>query len=463
MLASISNLIGGSSGVNSAQLVADLVAANRGPRDQQIAKRSSLNQTRISALASTSAALSTFSTALTELLNGRGFAGELTSSRTDLAKVSFISGKLPEGLPATVDVRQLASAQRNVSATVADSTTAVGEGTLTLNTAGGSFDIIIDSSNNSLAGLRDAINASASGVTAAILTDKNGSRLVIEGQEGVDNSFTLTGTGGGAALDNYAYPPAGGTGLASVATAADSIVRIDGVELVNNTNNLENAISGVRLNLLKAEPGSIFTISGDQPTTTIKSLVTEFVDAYNQLREGLNAATKAGGVGESGGPLAGNRGVRDMVKALGRMTSTILSSDGPYRTLADIGVKTNNDGLLVIDQVRLDAALEADPLAVSRMLEPATPSAANPGLAGTMESIRESLQNENGSLTIAKKRLDAIAADIAKARADVEKDSEFYQAQLEKTFTAMDRQLAILRSTQSYLDQQIAVWTNSDS
>jgi len=463
MLAGISNLIGGQSGVNSAQLINDLIAASRGPRDQQINQRNNLNQARISALASASSALNTFATALNELLNGRGFAGELVSSRPDLASVSFITGKLPESLPATVDVRQLASAQRLVSGVVANADTLVGEGTLTLDNANGSFDIVIDATNNSLAGLRDAINASASGVTATILTDKNGARLVFEGQEGADNGFTLTGSGGGSALDAYAFPQAGGTGLNSVATAADSIVRIDGIELTNATNQLENAISGVRINLLAAEPDTIFTISGDQPTTTVKNLVSEFVDAYNQLRGGLNAATAAGSAGESGGPLAGNRGIRDMVQALARMTSTMLSSDGPYRTLADIGVKTNNDGTLTIDNARLDAALEADPLAVSRMLEPATPSAANPGLAGTMEAIRETLQSDTGSLTTAQKRLEAIAKDIAKAREKINTDTAFQRRQLETTFTAMDRQLAILRSTQSYLDQQIAVWNNSKS
>ncbi|MEZ5709261.1 MAG: flagellar filament capping protein FliD [Blastomonas sp.] len=463
MLEGISNLIGGQLGVNSGQLIEDLVAATRAPRDQQLAQKTQLNQTRISALAAASSALNTFATALNELLDGRGFAGELVSSRSDLASVSFISGKLPEGLPASIEVKQLASAQRLVSGVYASSTTAVGEGTLTLDSAAGSFNIVIDSSNNSLAGLRDAINATASGVTAAILTDKNGSRLVFEGQEGLDNSFTITGSGGSAALDAFAWPQAGGAGMTGIATAQDSIIELDGIELTNSSNNLENVISGVRINLLAQAPGTVFTISGDQPTTTVKTLVEEFVDAYNDLREGLNAAIKPGSLTESGGPLAGNSGIRDMIRALGSMTSTILSSDGPYRTLADIGVKTNNDGTLAIDSTRLDAVLAADPLAVSRMLEPAISSPANPGLAGTMEAIRESLQSESGSLTAAKKRLDDIAEDLTEAREKIDSDIEKYRVQLERSFANMDRQLSILRSTQSYLEQQISIWNNSDN
>ena len=463
MVSSISNLVSNQTGVNSAQLVNDLVAATREAKQQPLISKQSLNQARISALANASSALNTFSTALSELLDGRKFAGELVSSRGDLASVAFLSGKLPEGLPATVEITQLASSQRVVSGVATGSDAAVGEGTLTLATGSTSVDIVIDSTNNTLAGLRDAINASASGVTATILTDKNGSRLVLEGAEGLDNSFTLTGSGGAAALDSYAYPPAGGNGMTQIAAPADSIVKIDGIELVNSSNQLDNVISGVRLNLLEAAPGTTFTISGDQPVTSISDLVSEFVTAYNDLKTALNAATAPGTDSTNSGPLAGNSAVRDMVKALGRMSSTVLRSEGPYNTLADIGVKTNRDGTLAIDSTRLNAVLEADPLAVSRMLDPPAPDDANPGLAGTLDAIKQSLQSETGSLTLAQKRLEDIGTSLAEALAKADDESERYRAQLETQFQAMDRQLSILKSTQSYLDQQIAVWSNSNN
>ncbi|WP_373489058.1 flagellar filament capping protein FliD [Blastomonas sp.] len=289
---SISNLVSGFTGVNSAQLVNDLVAATRAPKAQAVQQRQSLNQARISALASATGALDTFSTALTEILNGRQFSGALISTRGDLAAATFIPGQKPQGLPATLEVMQLASAKTVVSATYfSDANAAVGEGTLTLANGSGSFDIVIDASNNSLSGLRNAINASDSGVTASIITDNNGARLVLRGAEGVANDFTVSGAPGGA--------------LSQISAAADSIVRVNGIELTNSSNQIDTAVPGVRINLLAAAPGTNVVISGDQPTTTVKDLVNEFVKAYNDLRTALNDATAPGLDGASGGPLAG--------------------------------------------------------------------------------------------------------------------------------------------------------------
>ncbi|MEM1132558.1 MAG: flagellar filament capping protein FliD [Pseudomonadota bacterium] len=463
MLESLSGLIGGQTGVNSAQIVNDLVQVTREPREAQIRDRQDLNNARISALASASSSLNTFAEALDTLLDGRRFAGDLISSNGSVATADFVNGQTPQGLPVTVEVQQLASEQRTVSRTFTNADAAVGQGTLTLNSSLGSFDIVITEDNDSLAGLRDAINDADAGVTATILTDVNGARLVLAGSEGADQSFTLTAPAAPDTLSDFAYPPASGSGMSLVSSATNSRIIVDGVELNLSSNQVDNAITGVQLNLLAAAPGEAITISGDRPTSSVRDLVVEFVDAYNQLREGLNNATRPGTDGTDGGPLAGNSAVRDMVRQLSSMSSTLLAAEGPYRTLADIGVRTNNDGTLSIDDARLDAVLEADIDAVSRMLDPAEPNDTNPGLAGTLNAIRDSLQSEDGSLTLAQERYDAVAEDLRELLVDLDDDIDRYRAQLERTFANMDRQLAILRSTQSYLDQQISIWNDTDN
>lgn len=457
----ISNVISGFTGVNSAQLVNDLVTAQLQPKQSEVRNKQNLNQARISALASASSALETFSTALNEVLNGRQLSGNLVSTRGDLVAASFIPGQKPQGLPATVQVTQLASAQSMVSASSFASGAQVGEGSLTITTAAGSFNVTINSSNNSLTGLRDAINGTNSGVTASIVTDNSGSRLVMRGAEGSANSFTVTGSGGSAALDAFAFPPVGGAGMNSVSSAADSIVRVNGIQLTNSSNQIDTAVPGVRINLLAAAPGTNVVISGDQPTSSTKDIVNEFIKAYNDLRGALNSATAPGVDGTSGGPLAGERAARDMMRAMASLTTKQLTDTGDFRSLADIGVKTNRDGTLSLDSARFDRALAADPEGIGRMLEPATPTAGNPGLARAFEDVKKSLKDPNGSLVGAQNRLNKIATDLTKLMEKVEEDSAKYREQLEQTFAAMDRQLTVLRSTQSYIEQQVSVWTNS--
>lgn len=462
MFGDIANIIGAGSGINSSQVVDDLVRATQVPRETLLAQKENLNSARISAIASASSALDTFAQALTELLDGQGFAGDLVSSNPAIASVSFIDGVRPVGLPARMEVSQLASPQRLVSGASADSSVAVGEGTVTITTAEGAFDVVIDDTNNSLAGLASAINASESGITATVITDNSGARLVLEGQEGLDSSFSVSASGP-ATLQAFAYSDASPGSMTKVADAANSVITVDGIQMTNSSNDIDGAITGVRLNLLSAEVGTEVIISGDQPTTTVGNLVNEFVDAYNLLRVGLNDATAPGVEGASGGPLAGDVGVRDMVRSLSRLTSTSLTDSGPYRTLADIGVKTNTDGTLEVDQTRLSTVLDEDPDAVAKMLEPAVQDDLNPGIAGALQTIRDNLQSDNGSLVTSRERYDAVAESLVTQREKLNESIERYRTQLTRTFSDMDRQLAVINATQSYLTQQIAVWSNSNN
>jgi flagellar hook-associated protein 2 len=284
----ISNVITGFTGVNSAQLVNDLVTAQLEPKQSDVRERQNLNQARISALASASSALETFSKALSEVLNGRQLTGNLVSTRGDLVAASFIPGQKPQGLPATVQVSQLAAAQSMVSASsYASTSSAVGEGSLTITTSAGNFNVTIDSTNNSLGGLRDAINATNSGVTASIVTDNSGSRLVLRGKEGAANSFTVTGSGGSAALDAFAFPPAGGAGMTSVTTARDSIINVNGIELTNASNQIDTAVPGVRINLLAS------STSSSRPITTCAARSTRRPRRASTVRAAVRSPANA--------------------------------------------------------------------------------------------------------------------------------------------------------------------------
>lgn len=451
MFGNIANSLGIGSGLNTTQLVNDLLAATQGAKLGQLNEREQLNSSRISAMAATESALSTFAAAVKETLNGQGFVGELISSQENLATASVLEGGRPEGLPASVEVVQIAVAQREISDVFASASDPVGERTLTINNSGGSFDVVIDSANNSLTGMRDAINASNSGVTAIIVTDNAGARLVMEAQEGVDNAFTLTQSGASPAMN-----------LTNIDTAANSIINVDGIQLTNGSNTVTGAIPGVQISLLAAEPGTQFTINGDSEPLDVKGLVTEFVTAYNELRSSLNDATAPGLAGGNGGPLAGDRGAREVMRKLSQLTSTQLTDAGDFKTLADIGVRTENDGTLSVDDVRLDAAIALDSGAVKLMLEPAVATETQIGLSGALDAISTALNDDSGALAVAQDRLEAIRETIAESREKINEDGEKLREQLQTTFAGLERQLSLLRSTQSYVEQQFASFNDNN-
>ena len=190
--------------------------------------------------------------------------------------------------------------------------------------------------------------------------------------------------------------------------------------------------------------------------------MTEFVTAYNELRGSLNEATAPGFDGNSSGPLAGDRGAREIIRKLSQLTSTQLTDEGSFKTLAEIGVRTESDGTLSIDSTRLDAAIALDSGAIKLMLEPAVPTATKIGLSGALESITTVLSSDSGALTIAKQRLEAIRESYADAREKINQDGERLREQLQTTFAGLEKQLSILRSTQAYVEQQFASFNDNN-
>ncbi|CAH0349883.1 MULTISPECIES: flagellar filament capping protein FliD [unclassified Sphingobium] len=459
---SIANSLGIGSGIDSAQIVADLTAAARDPKAKAINNRISLNNARISGLASATSSLTTFSKALTDLLGGTGFSGQPASNDPTIAGVSLLPGGVPTGLPAQIEVQRLASAQTMESAMLASKTSEVGLGTLTLTKGGTNYTIDITAGNNTLEGLAAAVNATGSGVSASVVTDNRGARLVMKGPTGETNGFSITAGTADANLQRFATSGAPGAMVQKTA-ALDSIIYIDGIEMRNNTNTIDTAIPYVRIDLNKAAPGTKVTLASTEPANTMRDLVTEFVTAYNSLRSALNTATATATDPSQSGALNGDTGIREMQRQLSRLTSTTLTTSGPYRTLGDLGVATNRDGTLKLDMARLDAAIAADPTAVTQMLNPAVATDENPGIAGAVKKVSDTLLSDTGALKSATSKYDALKKSYAAQLEKLDKDMDAYEARTSAAFAAMDTKLAALKATQSYIEQQVKVWTNSNS
>ena len=84
------------------------------------------------------------------------------------------------------------------------------------------------------------------------------------------------------------------------------------------------------------------------------------------------------------------------------------------------------------------------------------------GLGGALQSIRDALRAREGAFAGAQARLGKEASRIAEDREKLELNSTKYYNQLLTTFTAMESRVSAFKATQSYLDQQIKMWTRSN-
>jgi flagellar hook-associated protein 2 len=525
--------LGSGSGLDVNGLVNQLSAAQKAPQQDLIDKREAANTARVSALGQMSSAIDGFASALGSLISGGTLFSQPAVSDTSVFTATALAGSRIGNLSASITVSQVATAQTLASAPIADRTQPVGQGTLTITTAAGSFDVVLDSTNNSLDGLVQTINKAGAGVTASIVTDTGGARLVVKGTTGAANAFTIAASGD-AGLAQFAYDPNVAGGLEQMVAAQDAVVSLDGIEVHRATNSFSDLIPGVQIDLKKAAPDTPVGVGVTRPTAAIQQAVTDFVDTYNQLQSMINEVTQPDGDGNAA-PLRGDLGVQQMKRQLAQLTTTILSSDGtgPH-TLAEIGVRTNRDGTLSVDQTTLATALANDPDGVEAMFNPSQSSSSafltikslsgkvapgtytvtnvvpsdgtnpasglidgvafkasgsnliapsgtkavglilgvsgavasatitiDPGLGGALQAIRDSLRASGGAFDTTSQRLKAEADQIAADQEKLDSRSQQYYNQLLASFTAMDQQVSAFKATQSYLDQQVKMWTSS--
>jgi flagellar hook-associated protein 2 len=156
------------------------------------------------------------------------------------------------------------------------------------------------------------------------------------------------------------------------------------------------------------------------------------------------------------------------MRTLDRQISQLVSQSvttGSPSSLSSIGVKTNRDGTITFDEAVFNAAYAANPDAVEAIFSPtrdATHTAAtDPGIGGALSALKTAATATNGTLASLSTRLANQAKSLASDRARMEARETAYKDRLDKQFGGIDSRVGALKATQSYLDQQIKVWTQS--
>lgn len=452
-------VVGGSQ-IDVQSLVSQLVAAERKPLDDQVARANSRVTTQISATSALLGALSTFQTSLNNLRTTTAFSSRTTSS-TDptILTASATTSAVPGRYDVVVD--RLASAHQISSDAFAQgSTQVVGTGTLTVSLGSTSFNVNIDSSHNTLAGIRDAINAASDnpGVTATLINAADGAHLVLTSNKtGASNAIQVTQTGGDGGLSALEYTNANQDNYTQLRAAQDSRVLLAGTyEATSSTNVIEGVIEGVSLNLVSAEPGGTVSIDVSYDKNAAKEKVNAFVAAYNTLRGMLNRLGGYDSASKTAGPMLGDALLSGIDAEIRRtLSSPVEAAGSTIQTLADIGVTTQKDGTLKVDATKLDSALAGNFDAVARLF-----GTEDTGVGARLyNQIRDRLADGAG-IDQRNESLQAQQRALQKKAADINARMQIVQQTYLKQFTRLDTLLSSLSSTSAYLSQQIEALSN---
>lgn len=439
------------SGLDINSIVEQLVAAERAPTANRLTQRESKANEELSALGKFKSALATFKDSLARLTDADTFQGRTVTVGDDTV---FTATAGTTSLPGTysVEVMNLASAQRLRSIGFADATSAIGTGNLAITVNGQTANILISAPANSLNDIRNAINDSPDnpGVRATVVNASDGAHLIVSSTAtGAANAITIAVSGGDGGLASLAYAAgAPANPMLELQAAADANVVIDGFPVTSASNAISDAIDGVTIDLASAKPGTMLDLSVEYDPEGAKAAVQGFVTAYNKLIDTVTELTRYNADTRDAAPLLGDATVRGIRDQLRREISTAVGSS-TFNSLAAIGVTTEITGKLAVNATRLGDAIDADFDAVSTLFAGAN------GLATRLETIAEATLSTGSTITTREAALKTTLKTITSQRETLDERIGRVRSRLLDQFNAMDALLGQLKNTSAFLSQQL--------
>lgn len=431
------------SGLDTNSIVDKLVALESRPIVKNTQRQAALSVqvsavgdilSKIKALASTASTL------------GKGVsASTITATPTGVNAVVG-TGATPGRYAISVDFVATAAKARSAQFTTANDT--VAGGTLAMTVQGTAYNIAI-TANSDLSTVVNKINASGAPIRAAIISD--GSKVYVSLTNRDTGKPIGSADNGGLIINSDPT----GLGLAVTQDAANAVVHVDGLRVESKSNEITTAIPGVTLSV-KAQQAvaSDLVIAPDtsKSTTNLQGFVDGFNSIVSVLKQALRPDPKAA---DDGSGIDGATAV-SLQGRLNKLLSSLSVEEGSYRTLADIGVKMQNDGTLKLDSAQLSKALANDPGSVDAVFSTATT-----GAAARMDALSKTLTDSiDGLLVQRQKSLQKTIKDLQASNTQLQANVDSYKLQLQRQFSNMEKLMGNYNSIGTFLSNSAAFATN---
>lgn len=347
-----------------------------------------------------------------------------------------------------IEVSKLAKAHRIAGEAQADTTSALGlSGTFTL----GGQQIAVEA-DASLRDIRDAIN-----LAAGSMADADRVRATI-----VDTTLVLqresTGATGiafsdddGDVLEALGFLDAGKAIQHELVAPQDLAAKVMGIDIARSSNTVSDVITGATLTV-RSEGTSQFTIGRD--TGTIRSLINDFIGAYNTTMSALESRSNAPKEANSGasGLLQGDsllRSIQSRSRSLLTATDDSGTLEPAFSSLRKIGIWTSGkeNRLGITDSQAFEDALQNNLDEVEELFRDSG--------AGVLSKFRDYLDGltsaVDGTIPRRQATIKQSIANYDKKIAGMERSLAAYEKQLWEQFTTMETAIARLQQQGAYV------------
>jgi flagellar hook-associated protein 2 len=450
----MSSIGGVGSGLDIQRLVSQLVAAERAPQAQRLSQVESTARSQLSSLGSISSVLGGLKSAAAGFSSATGIGARTVS----LSSTSYLTASASSSAQTgsySIDVISLARAAKQSSSPQTSIDTSLGSGALTLSVGGSAFTVNPGGGPITLGELRDSINSATNntGVAATLVSADDGVRLVLTGRDtGASKNLSLSGSG-----DLNAFAAA----FTVNAVASNAQVRVDGNLTSSATNTFASAIAGVSFTATKSETDPVATrttLTVGRDNGAARTQVEGFVSSVNSVLSTVKVTTLFNTSTGVSSPLTGDALPRTLVSQLrNALGAAVPGQPAGFESLNSVGISFQADGSLKLDAARFDKAMNENPQAVSALF---TGGNGNTGMGARISSLVDSFTGTNGVITSRNKSINDRIANVGRQVDALDLRMERVQKNYLAQFTAMEKIVAQLQGTSSFLSNQLSQLSN---
>jgi len=228
-----------------------------------------------------------------------------------------------------------------------------------------SGDILVITETTTVQNLLDAIKTAyeANGDEVSVSLTSDGKIQIADQETGASSIVaTMESTIGDtySSLDWGAFTALSEVRNREIVEGADASIWIDDVNVTSSDNSVEDVLSGVTLNLLKADPGTTLTLNVARDIDAVMDNIEGFVSSYNVVSAYLKEQQSYDQESEETGGILFGDGTLFSVKSdlTSLLTQQIWGVASDLSTLGLAGIEVDTDGQLNIDDDQLGEYLE---------------------------------------------------------------------------------------------------------
>jgi len=202
-----------------------------------------------------------------------------------------------------------------------------------------------------------------------------------------------------------------------------------------------------------SQPGS----NGSIDAGALKTAVTGFAKAWNDLRTTVATQTAFNEVTRTGAALHGDSGPSSLLSQLRTTMASSVAGTGSLDTLSDIGISFQKDGSMTVTDSKLQAAIDSAPADLSALL------GGTSGYGTRLGTQLTQMLSDTGIISLRTEGFTASLRNLSRRELAMQDRLEALETRYRAQFTRLDAALSRMQSTSNWLGQQLSALGKSSA